>query len=202
MTEAEAKKWISQTFGSEAADDIARFLAIVIAENERQNLIASSTIEKIWTRHAVDSAQLVTFAPVPGAWLDVGTGGGFPGMVVALLRPTDFTIMVEPRRRRADFLRHCAAILNVAHRVEVLAAKVEHVEREAAVISARAVSSIEKLLHATAHCATPSTRWVLPRGRIEPDRMALDERYPDKMFHMEHSLTDEKSIILVVENNQ
>ncbi|MEJ8630958.1 16S rRNA (guanine(527)-N(7))-methyltransferase RsmG [Sphingomonas sp. I4] len=151
MTEEQARDWVVERFGEEAAAQIDYFLNLVIVENDQQNLIAPSTISTIWARHALDSVQLIPLADRPdGQWVDIGTGGGFPGMVVALAWPGRMAL-VEPRKRRADFLRDCAERLGVADRVTVHASKIEAVDVKADVISARAVATVENL------CAPLST---------------------------------------------
>ncbi|WP_242097295.1 16S rRNA (guanine(527)-N(7))-methyltransferase RsmG [Sphingomonas sp. CROZ-RG-20F-R02-07] len=198
MTEAEARGLAVTMIGNNAAARVAEFAAMVVTENAAQNLIAPSTIETIWSRHVVDSLQLLPHAEErSGLWIDIGTGGGFPGMIVALVRSAPI-LLVEPRRRRAEFLESCAAALGLKH-VTVVAAKVETVtDRPAAIISARAVASVENLLHAAKRCVTPATRWLLPRGRIDPAELAsLQNR--GTMFHVEHSITDPESRILVID---
>jgi 16S rRNA (guanine527-N7)-methyltransferase len=196
MTEDEARDWLASRFDPKRVAHVERFLAMVIEETTAQNLIAPSTIETIWTRHAVDSAQLLALGNDEGVWVDVGTGGGFPGVVIAILRDAPITL-VEPRKRRAAFLEHVVTTLGLSH-TTVIAAKVEQIAATAEVISARAVASVEKLLQATAHCATPETRWILPRGRLDPEELALLQRQQrGMMFHVEHSITDAGSVIIV-----
>lgn len=198
MTEEEARLWLLDRFGKDRFEQVEALLAMVCEENERQNLISPASIATIWGRHAVDSAQLVEMAVEEGAWLDIGTGGGFPGMVVAILRD-DPVVMVEPRKRRVEFLDETIDRIGLTN-ASVIGAKVEQVEVTARTISARAVASIEKLLQASAHCATPETRWILPRGRIDPvelDQLRRSQR--SKMFHVEHSLTNPESMIVIVE---
>lgn len=198
MTDDEAQCWIRDRFGAEPVARLQRFVDLVRDENQLQNLISPASVDGIWSRHVMDSAQLVPLAPTAGNWLDVGTGGGFPGMVVALLRPQP-TLLVEPRRRRAAFLEQCADALGLTHQVTVTTRKVEQVEVKAMVISARAVASIENVLHAALACATDDTRWLLPRGRLfDADVAQLRERWRG-VFHVEQSLTDPTSSILVAE---
>jgi 16S rRNA (guanine527-N7)-methyltransferase len=198
MTEEEARLWLLDRFGKDRFEQVEALLAMVCEENERQNLISPASIATIWGRHAVDSAQLVEMAVEEGAWLDIGTGGGFPGMVVAILRD-DPVVMVEPRKRRVEFLDETIDRIGLTN-ASVIGAKVEQVEVTARTISARAVASIEMLLQESAHCATPETRWILPRGRIDPvelDQLRRSQR--GKMFHVEHSLTNPESMIVIVE---
>lgn len=197
MTEDEARGWVASRYDAAANVKLERFSALLRSESERQNLIAASTIEHLWSRHIVDSAQLLDWASATGEWLDVGTGGGFPGLVIAILRSEPITL-VEPRRRRADFLRLCVEEFGLGN-ARVIAAKVETIATEAAVISARAVAPIENLLQAAAACATTTTRWLLPRGRLVPaDLEQLRQRWRGE-FHVEQSLTDPGSSILVAE---
>lgn len=201
MTEDEAKALIADRFGVEKVDRIGAFLDLVRDENSRQNLIAPSTIDTIWTRHGLDSAQLLFHVEqYVGSWLDIGTGGGFPGIVVAMLFDGPVT-MVEPRRKRADFLRDCIDRLAISQ-ATVVTGKVETIGGKFSIISARAVAPVEKLLQAAAHCVTPDTRWILPRGRIEPHAIDWLRRDRSRLFHVEQSITDPDSMILVVKRNK
>lgn len=196
MTEGEARGWIEERFGSAACARVADFLRLVIAENLHQNLIAPSTLSQVWARHAVDSAQLIALGPPDGMWIDIGTGGGFPGMIAAILRPQE-TVLIEPRRRRADFLEQSAALLNINARV--LASRVESVAMTGVVISARAVASVDKLLLAAGHCAVTDTRWLLPRGRMADRELAHVQQHWAGRFHVEQSVTDPASSILILD---
>lgn len=198
MIEDTARGIIVERFGEEKAEKVEAFLALVAEENERQNLIAPSTVASIWNRHALDSAQLLFHVKHSAAsWLDIGTGGGFPGIVVAILFDGSVT-MVEPRKRRAAFLQESTERLQLDNAF-VEASKVEAVESEFDIISARAVASVEKLLQAAGHCAKPTTRWILPRGRIDDDALVALQRDRSRLFHVEHSLTDPGSSILIVD---
>ena len=192
MTEAEAGDWMANRFGREAVTRVAAFVERLSAENAQQNLIAPSTVGTIWTRHVADSAQLLDLAPSGWSrWLDIGTGGGFPGMVVALLAPERAVTMVEPRAKRAAFLQSIVELFQLPKAL-VAACKVEALPTTADVISARAVAALDTLLRAAGHCAGPTTTWLLPRGRS-----ATDITSQGVMFHVEHSLTDPSSLILV-----
>lgn len=197
MTDEEARDWIAARFGDHAVDRLGRLATLVIAENGRQNLIAPSTVDAIWTRHLLDSAQLVPLAG-EGTWVDVGTGGGFPGLAVAALREDRMTL-VEPRRRRAEFLAFCINQLDLAGRCDVRTAKVETLIEPADIISARAVAPVQKLLRAALGCAKEGTRWLLPRGRLLPDELSSLQRHWRGVFHVEQSLTDPASSILVLD---
>jgi 16S rRNA (guanine527-N7)-methyltransferase len=198
VTEDDARRWVSARYGEEASMRLATFGQMVAEENARQNLIAPSTIAAIWSRHLLDSAQLVAMAPNEvGTWIDVGTGAGFPGIVAALLLPQTRVTLVEPRRRRVEFLKLSAAELGLSN-VIVEQAKVERVIASPAdVISARAVASSETLIDLTSHLRTKSTRYILPRGRSGHDEVeSLRQRWQG-LFHVEQSLTDPDSTIII-----
>jgi 16S rRNA (guanine527-N7)-methyltransferase len=198
VNEEAARGWIAGRHGTDAAERIAAFLDLVIAENTRQNLVSPASVNAIWSRHAADSAQLLGLVHAGWqSWIDIGTGGGFPGMVIALLAPERTVVMVEPRRKRAAFLDACVDALDLP-KASVVQARIEMVDQTADVISARAVASVENLLQAAGHCAKADTTWLLPRGSAaERDQASLAKLNPS-MFHVEHSITDPQSTILVM----
>ncbi len=198
MTEDDARSWISTRYGEEAATRLAMFGRMVADENASQNLIAPSTIGSMWSRHLLDSAQLVALAPkTVGTWIDVGTGAGFPGVVAAVLLPLTKLTLVEPRRRRVEFLTQAAEDLALDN-VTIMQAKVERVVATPAdVISARAVASSEMLIDLTTHLRTKSTRYILPRGRSGHDEVERLRRRWQGLFHVEQSLTDPDSTIII-----
>ena len=195
MTEEEAREAAHSRLGPAGAGRLDAFVTLLVEENQRQNLISPGTVPSVWSRHIIDSLQLLDLADSWTTWLDVGTGGGFPGMVIALA-DLGSTTLVEPRRRRADFLQHAATALRLTS-VTVVAAKVEQVTAKADIISARAVAPVEKLLPAALHCATAATTWILPRGQIGVDELDSLRSHWRGMFHVEPSVTDPRSSIVI-----
>lgn len=197
--EEAARSWIAETLSPTAPQwaRLERFADMLVAENALQNLIAASTIPTLWARHIADSAQLLAAdRERSGLWIDLGSGPGLPGLVVAILcdRPM---LLVESRKRRCDFLRNVAAELALGH-VEIAEARLEALEtRPAATISARAFAPLNKLIDLSARFSTESTRWLLPKGRNAVKELALLPDAWQRMFHVEHSLTDAESRILV-----
>lgn len=196
--EEQARGWIDAAFAPTPTQwaRLEAFAARLIAESERQNLIAASTVPTIWVRHIADSAQLLSFDQGDGLWLDLGSGAGLPGLVVAILTERPMAL-VESRKLRCEFLRGTAAALGLAH-VEVVEAPLERVEtRAAATISARAFAPLDKLIDLSARFSTESTRWLLPKGRNAVKELALLPQPWQRMFHVEQSRTDAESQILV-----
>ncbi|MES2986634.1 MAG: RsmG family class I SAM-dependent methyltransferase [Pseudomonadota bacterium] len=202
MTEQEARQWIIDRFGVSRETLLNRFEAILRDEATRQNLISAASFEQLWTRHFVDSAQLIDAAKDAGrgAWLDVGTGAGMPGLVVAMLidRPV---VLVEPRAKRADFLYRAAALLEIGRRVTVEQREIEKYKpiNPAAIVSARAVSELSLLLASTHHCTDSSTIWLLPKGRAAHSEVEAAAAKWQGSFHVEPSITQADSGIVIAQ---
>jgi 16S rRNA (guanine527-N7)-methyltransferase len=196
MTEDEARRWIVERFGVSRETLLARLVEEVRVEAGQQNLIASSTLDAMWARHIVDSAQLLTLAEGrEGDWLDIGTGAGFPGLVIGCLRDAPITLC-EPRRRRAAFLARTAERLDLAH-VTVAAYKVERLSGARPIVSARAVASLDALFAAAAAVSDRETWWVLPKGRSAREEVEAARKTWHGSFHVEQSITDPHSHIVV-----
>ena len=128
-SEGDARAWFRDVLGANLAaiDRLDTFAALLIAESSRQNLISKSSSGCVWVRHFADSAQLLT---VPrgtmhsGTWLDLGTGAGFPGMVVAICRPDIHVHMVDSRRLRVEWLQRTAATLKLPN-TQIVLSRVE-----------------------------------------------------------------------------
>jgi 16S rRNA (guanine527-N7)-methyltransferase len=164
-------------------------------ENERQNLVSAVTLDQAWDRHILDSAQLVRYEPRPRAsWIDIGSGAGLPGIVIACLIRGPVTL-VEPRRLRADFLHRVSESLGL--RVNVLCTKAERAEGKFEVITARAVAPLTQLLKISAHLSTRKTVWALPKGRSAERELAEARKAWQGEFRVEPSVTDDQSFIVV-----
>src|SRR5690348_10003751 len=110
----------------ETLEKLEAYVALLREENGRQNLVSAATLEQAWERHIFDSAQLVRYESCPGAaWVDVGSGAGLPGIVIACLVEGPVTL-IEPRRLRAEFLHKACESLQL--RASVLCARAERVE--------------------------------------------------------------------------
>ena len=198
-SEDAARGWMDEAFAPtrDTWAKLDHFVDLLIAENAQQNLVAASTIPTIWVRHIADSAQLLALdAGGEGLWIDLGSGPGLPGLVVAILSERPM-LLVESRKRRCDFLRAVVADLGLAH-VEIAEAPLDRVEtRRAGTISARAFAPLDRLIDLSARFSTESTRWLLPKGRNAVKELALLPQPWQNLFHVEQSLTDADSQILV-----
>ena len=179
---------------------LERFADLLIEENERQNLVAPNSVADLWTRHILDGAQLLGLAGREGKWLDIGSGPGLPGMVIAILGGRPMTLN-EPRKLRADFLRRTIAELDLPQ-VEVAECKVERLDGKFDLITARAVARLDRLLGMACHLAHSETKWVLPKG--ESAQSELDEAREawQGSFRLVPSRTHPASAIVVAERVQ
>jgi len=192
---AELEQAAGRPVSRETFERLEAYIALLREEVGRQNLISTSTLEQIWERHILDSGQLVRHEPHAGAsWVDVGSGAGLPGIVIACLVDGPVTL-VEPRRLRAEFLHKVSESLHL--RAKVVAAKAERVEGKFDAITARAVASLTQLLKISAHLSTRKTVWALPKGRGAEAELAEARRTWQGNFRVEPSVTDAASFIVV-----
>jgi len=197
MTEDEARHWVRASFGVSRETRLAEFAALLVEENRQQNLIAPSTVDALWSRHIVDSAQLLTLAgDRPGPWLDIGTGGGFPGFVIACLREQPI-VLCEPRRRRAEFLSQAAERLGLNH-IRVEQCRAEALPTQIfSIISARAVAALPALFESARPVSDRATTWLLPKGKTAREEVVAARKTWHGTFHVERSLTQPDSLIVV-----
>lgn len=153
----------------ETLDSLDIFVSLVLEWQAKTNLVAPSTLPDLWTRHIADSLHLHAVAPAPLRWADLGSGGGFPGIVTAILqaeRPGAHVDLVESNAKKAAFLR--AAVRATAIPATVHAARIEacgDVLRSADAVSARALASLDILLGLVAGRLQPGVPCYFMKGR-------------------------------------
>ena len=183
----------------ETFDRISSIVILVADETTRQNLIAESTIEDIWERHILDSIQLLKFG-IEGSWLDLGTGAGFPGLVIAAALPSFPVILVEERRLRHEFLSKAAIAVGLEN-VRVIGSRLERVDTfRADNICARAFAPLGKIFDLSARFSNGQTRWILPKGRKAGEELESLRTTWHGDFRLEPSVTDPTSSIIIAEN--
>lgn len=172
------------------------------------NLVAPASLPAVWQRHVADSLQLVQLAP-PGArrWVDLGSGGGFPGLVVAAVlaeRPDARVILVESDSRKAAFLRESARVIGLP--VEVHAARIEKVAADLApgthVVSARALAPLAKLLDLAAPFLAAGALALFPKGRDTERELTEARKGWTLAVDLAPSHTDPEARIVVVKSAQ
>lgn len=200
MTEDEARAWIGAQFDvpRETWKKLDAYTTLLKEGMEAQNLIARSTSPTIWARHIVDSAQLLPLSREAGngAWVDLGSGAGLPGIVIAILSDRRMHL-VESRRLRIDFLQSVIDALDLRH-VTVQGIRVERATLPpAAVISARAYAPLPRLFDTSMHLADAKTVWLLPKGQNAQKELEAARVAWQGDFAVQRSVTDPDSAIIV-----
>lgn len=150
-----------RAFLGDRYDAVAAFASMLAEEGETRGLIGPRERERLWERHILNSAAVVPFLG-PGCIVDVGSGAGLPGIVIAAMLPDREVVLVEPMERRVAWLEEAAAAIGLSN-VTVVRARAEEVAGTitADALTARAVASIDKLV-----------KWCLPL-LAETGHMAL-----------------------------
>lgn len=183
-----------------ALDD---YTALLKKWNPAINLVAKSTISQIWTRHYLDSAQIWQIVnPTSGRWVDFGAGGGFPGLVIAILAkelaPSLLVTLVESDIRKATFLRQVS--LSLALATEVLSSRAEVLKNlEADYISARAMAALPKLLELVEQHGNSGVISLFPKGKSFESELTQAEKSWTFDVQKTPSLTDPDGVILKIE---
>jgi len=199
---------------SVSRETLARFEAyerILIQWQSAVNLVAPKTLPLVWHRHFADSAQLARLVPANARRLvDLGSGGGFPGLVLAVMLadPTVRTVgpaveitLVESDQRKGAFLREAARTLGVA--VEILSKRIENAEtqlrlQQVDVVTARAFAPLERLFTWSAGLFGPDTRGLFLKGRDVATEVEDARRVFGFDVDLVPSLTDPEGRIAVV----
>lgn len=160
-------KPLSFDVSRETMERLSTYSALVEKWNPRINLVSRSTISDLWDRHFRDSAQIFSLAPTFLNWVDLGSGGGFPGLVCAILaaetRPDAKFTLVESDTRKSVFLR--TVIRETGISATVLSERIEAVPPlQADVLSARALADLTKLLEFTVRHRQESGIALFPKG--------------------------------------
>ena len=200
-SEDQAREWVAglPNVSRGTLERLDRFATLLADENVRQNLVAASTLgSAFWVRHIADSAQLLPLGEYENArrWVDLGSGPGLPGLVIAILAPRIMCTLVETRRRRCNFLRETAEALGLAN-VSVVEDRVERTNGKFDVISARAFAPLPELLPIARHLAHKDSIWLLPKGKNAVNELSTVRPSWQAMFHVEQSLTSDDAHILV-----
>ncbi len=185
-------------------------LAVLVAELERwqraKNLVSTATLDEVWTRHIADSLQLFDHAPEARRWLDLGSGGGFPGLVlgIRLAEVGGHIDLVESNARKCAFLRHAARLTGAA--VTVHAARIEDAMPQflgkVDVVTARALAPLPLLLDWCKELLRTGVIGVFPKGQHLDAELTDASKYWKIQASTFPSVTDSAARILVIRNAQ
>ena len=188
----------------ETLDQLLCYVALLEQWQPRINLVAGTTLPDVWHRHVADSAQLLAFAPNAQTWLDLGSGAGFPGLVIAIMahgRPGPRVTLIESDRRKSAFLAEVARQTGIS--VEIHTARIEQIATQRIlssvdVVSARALAPLVRLLPLSLPFFGDATLGLFPKGRDAESEMA--QARADWVFDVEltPSLTDAAARIVAI----
>src|SRR6266853_3582408 len=152
----------------ETLERLDRFVALLLTWQRTTNLIAPSTVLNLWTRHIADSLQLLSFVPDARIWVDLGAGGGFPGLVIACAladRPGAHVYLVESNHKKAAFLREAQRLTTAPATVHATRSEefVASFEGRADVVTARALAPLKPLLDQCFRFWGKTVRWACSR---------------------------------------
>jgi 16S rRNA (guanine527-N7)-methyltransferase len=179
---------------------------LLLKTQEHTNLIAPSTVNAVWTRHIADSLQLLDLAPESArTWIDLGSGGGFPGLVLACAlkgRPGARVILVESTGKKAHFLRTCVETLQLpalvhAGRIEDF---VGSFSDSVDVVTARALAPLPKLLGYAEPLLKRGAQGLFPKGQDVEAELTESAKYWNIETTLVPSRTSEQGRILVVQH--
>lgn len=180
------------------------FEALVQRWNPAINLVSKASLPNLWSRHIVDSAQVFLHCPEAAlSWADLGSGGGFPGIVLAILanelKPSLRFTLVESDLRKATFLRQAAQALDL--QATVVGQRIETVEPlNADVLSARALAPLPDLLcFVERHLKSGGTA-ILPKGARFAEEIADARKFWTFDVDSHSSLSEADAAILVIRN--
>ena len=186
----------------ETLDALKYFEDLVVLWNPAINLISNSSVSDLWSRHIIDSAQLFLFTlPDEGLWLDVGSGGGFPGIVVSIvakeLAPSLRVALVESDNRKCVFLRTVIRELGLS--VKVINDRIENVKLDdVAYLSARALRNLNSLLFIVENNVSRETICVFPKGRSYKKELVESQKNWKFDLNLIDSNTSEDSKVIVL----
>ncbi|MFM1986621.1 MAG: ribosomal small subunit methyltransferase [Actinomycetota bacterium] len=124
---------------------LSQFADILAKDGVRLGLIGPREVERIWDRHILNCAALAELIPEGHSIIDIGSGAGLPGIVLAILKPESKVTLVEPMQRRTDFLSQVKTDLNLTN-VEFIRGRAENQKIKAQIVTSRAVAPLNKLL--------------------------------------------------------
>jgi 16S rRNA (guanine527-N7)-methyltransferase len=187
----------------ETAERLQRFIELLLSWQQTTQLVATSTLPRLWTRHVADSLQLLDLAPEARTWVDLGAGGGFPGVVIACAlaqMPNARVHLVESNGKKAAFLREAVRLTKapaVVHptRIENF---VESFGERADVVTARALAPLKVLLDQSFRLLESGGQGIFPKGQDVEAELTEAAKYWNMQASLAPSRTDSNGRIVIV----
>ncbi|NBZ86790.1 16S rRNA (guanine(527)-N(7))-methyltransferase RsmG [Stagnihabitans tardus] len=187
----------------ETIERLEIFESLVRQWTQRINLVSPATVQEMWNRHILDSAQLYRLARPGSKWVDLGSGGGFPGIILAIIAqerdPGRTLHLVESDQRKAAFLRKAAIELQCPVEIHTQRAEVL-TPMSADCVSARALAPLVDLLPLVSRHLIAGGRAVLPKGIRATEEIEKARAVWTFDLTIEQSQTDPQAKVLLIEN--
>jgi 16S rRNA (guanine527-N7)-methyltransferase len=180
------------------------FVELLLTWNAHTNLIGASTVPHLWTRHIADSLQLLRLAPDSRIWVDLGSGAGFPGLVIACAladTPGAHVHLVESIQKKARFLNEAARLTGAP--VTVHAERIERFMEvftgPADVVTARALAPLKTLLDQSVSLLKTGALGLFPKGQDVDVELTEATKYWNIKVNLAPSRTDAKGRVVVIQ---
>lgn len=183
---------------------LVRYAELLTDGQIRANLVSAKTLPHLWDRHFADSAQILRLAPLAKVWLDLGSGAGFPGLVIAILQANHANFcmhLVESTAKKCAFLAEVARATSAP--VEIHCMRIEELNKTATslkpeIITARALAPLTHLLELAAPWFGPGVRGLFLKGRDASQEIDAAERRFNFTCQLHPSITAEDSFIVEI----
>jgi len=187
----------------ETEERLDRFVEVLVLWQRKLNLIAPSTLRKIWTRHIADSLQLPPLAPEARTWVDLGSGGGFPGMVIAcaLAEEAETRVhLVESNGKKAAFLREAASVTGAPAVVHAMRAEKfgESCAEPVDAVTARALAPLKTLCDQAFPFISRGAIGLFPKGQdVEAELTEAAKYWRLEALKVPSKTSPEGAIVLI-----
>lgn len=189
--------WVKNV-SRETLESLERYVALLQKWNPRINLVGKSTTHEIWERHIADSLQLISLIPSSALTaVDLGSGGGLPGIVIGTVKPDLAITLVEQDQRKAAFLREAAAQLGLSN-VTVANKDLHTITERFDFITARALAPLPDLCAMAYGLANPGTVSLFPKGKNFAIELAEAQKNWRLVFELIPSKTSEDASIISI----
>lgn len=188
----------------ETFDRLELFVDRLFEWQKKTNLVASSTLHETWSRHIADSLQLIALKPNAKSWVDIGSGGGFPGLVITAFMadvPSSEVHMIESIQKKCSFLRQVNR--QMVGPAKVYCARIEEISsaiKTPEVVTARALTALPKLLELSSPWLLEGATGLFHKGReFESELEDCDGLWSFDLINHE-SIISPDSVILEISN--
>ena len=196
---AQQDQWNALDVSRETLDKLQAYADLLVKWQAKINLVSNSTIDDLWTRHLLDSAQVFPYLPKETKTLvDIGCGAGFPGLVLAIMGVEDVH-MVDSDMRKMSFVREAARVTETP--VTIHNCRIDDVKETgfADVVTSRALASLDKLLGFADVLRKPNGTCVFLKGRKAEEEVIEAQKCWDFDYQSHGSVSDQDGKVLIIE---